>query len=251
MVRAWFATIVEKVQESRRVKISKYSNLVNSRLVERIEDYIVSNHLRPGDRLPSEREFCAELCVSRVALRQAVKKLCEVGKLKNIQGKGTFLAEERIVRSLMEVDSPEEDTYKLIGIQKLSAKGSVGVKLKLSARSEVYQIKRIRLSKGERVSIETSYVPTSHLKTLDFELLEKKSMYAFYCGRKKETFAKKDIHISIGKSSFEESEWLEIKEGTPVAVEEHLIYQGGSPVEYLVSVSNIDKIRYVAMLGAV
>lgn len=225
--------------------------MVNSRLVERIEDYIVNNQLRPGDRLPSEREFCEELCVSRVTLRQAVKKLCEAGKLKNVQGKGTFLAKERTVRNLMEVDSPEEDAYKLIGIQKLIAQGSVGVKLKLSARSEMYQIKRIRLSKGERVSIETSYVPTSRLKTLDFELLEKKSMYAFYHGQKKGTSTKKDIHISIGKSNFEESEWLGIKEGTPVAVEAHLIYQGESPVEYLVSVSNIDQIRYVAVLGAV
>lgn len=235
--------------EGRRVKISKYSNLVNSRLVEKIEDYIANNHLRPGDRLPPEREFCEVLCVSRVTLRQAVRKLCEAGKVKNIQGKGTFLAEERIVRSLMEVESPEEDTYKLIGIQKLSAQGTAGVKLKLSARNEVYQIKRIRLSRGERISIETSYIPTSHLKALDFGLLEKKSMYAFYHGQKKEMSAKKDIHISIGRSSFEESEWLEIKEGTPVAVEKHVIYQNGSPVEYLVSVSNIDKIKYAAVLG--
>ena len=63
----------------------------------------------------------------------------------------------------MEVESPKGDTYKLIGIQKLSAQGSVGVKLKLQARSEVYQVKRIRMSAGKRISIETSYIPTSYL----------------------------------------------------------------------------------------
>lgn len=236
--------------ESGRVRISKYANLVNSRLVERIEDYIYEHRLRSGDRLPPEREFCEILCVSRVTLRQAVKKLCEAGKLANIQGKGTYLADERIPRALMEIEASPQDTYKLIGIQKLSAGGSVNIKLKLQPRSEIYQIKRIRMTDGTRISIETSYIPVSYLKAIDFGQLEEKAMYSFYNKELKGCLTKKDIHISIGKADFEESEWLGIKENAPVAVEKHLIYQEKTPVEYLISVSSVDKIQYIAELRA-
>lgn len=224
--------------------------MVNSRLVENIENYIYENGLRSGDRLPPEREFCEILCVSRVTLRQAVKKLCESGRLTNIQGKGTFLAKERIARDLMQIEASPLDTYKLIGIQKLSGGGKINIKLKLQPRSEVYQIKRIRMTEGARISIETSYIPVSYLKAIDFGQLEEKAMYSFYNKELKGRLTKKDIHISIGKADFEESEWLGIKENAPVAVEKHLICQEKTPVEYLISVSSVDKIQYIAELRA-
>ncbi len=224
--------------------------MVNSRLVENIENYIYENGLRSGDRLPPEREFCEILCVSRVTLRQAVKKLCEAGRLTNIQGKGTFLAEERIARDLMQIEASPLDTYKLIGIQKLCGSGNINIKLKLQPRSEVYQIKRIRMTEGVRISIEISYIPVSYLKAIDFGQLEEKAMYSFYNKELKGRLTKKDIHISIGKADFEESEWLGIKENAPVAVEKHLIFQEKTPVEYLISVSSVDKIQYIAELRA-
>lgn len=223
---------------------------MNSRLVEKIEDYIYENRLGPGDRLPPEREFCEQLCVSRVTLRQAVKKLCEAGRLTNTQGKVTYLAEERIVRNLMEIEAAPQDAYKLIGIQKQIAGGSVNIKLKLQPRSEVYQIKRIRMADQARISIETSYIPVFYLKAVDFGQLEEKTMYSFYNKELKGSLTKKDIHISIGKADFEESEWLGIKENAPVAVEKHLLYQEKTPVEYLISVSSVDRIQYIAELTA-
>lgn len=56
-----------------------------------IRDYIVSKKLRPGDQLPSEGDIAAELEVSRVSVREAVKILQALGILEVRHGNGLFV----------------------------------------------------------------------------------------------------------------------------------------------------------------
>lgn len=44
-------------------------------IVDQIKDLIRNNRLRPGDRLPSERELCSQFEVSRVTVREALRIL--------------------------------------------------------------------------------------------------------------------------------------------------------------------------------
>jgi DNA-binding FadR family transcriptional regulator len=53
-------------------------------IVEQIRTLIRTNRLRPGDRLPSERELCERLGVSRVTVREALRVL-EAGGLVQIR----------------------------------------------------------------------------------------------------------------------------------------------------------------------
>src|SRR5207253_8975006 len=47
--------------------------------------------LRPGDRLPPERELAARLQVSRASVREALRSLELQGLLSRRQGSGTFI----------------------------------------------------------------------------------------------------------------------------------------------------------------
>lgn len=232
------------------IPISKYANLVNSSLVEKIEDYIESHHLTSGDRLPAEREFSVILGVSRMTLRGTIRKLCEAGSLQNIQGKGTFISPERIERRLSEFEIPKQDSYKLISLQKMRADGSTARQLKVSSYGEVYQIKRLRTAGNERVSFETSYIPVQQLKTINLTRLEKNPMCAIYGSTIGKHLTKTNINISIGQASFEESEWLKIPEGDYVTVEKHTIYRNNIPIEFYISVSSAHKVKYSATLVA-
>ncbi len=60
-------------------------------LVQQIEQRVLSGELRPGDRLPSERELAEQFGVSRTAVREAVKTLHEKGLLDIQVGRGTFI----------------------------------------------------------------------------------------------------------------------------------------------------------------
>lgn len=50
-----------------------------------------SGELKPGDRLPTERELAARLGIGRPSLREALSALNLVGILEQRQGRGTFL----------------------------------------------------------------------------------------------------------------------------------------------------------------
>lgn len=57
-----------------------------------IHDLIRQGQLRPGDRLPPEREFAKQLRLSRNSLRAGLRALIEMGILRARQGDGTYVA---------------------------------------------------------------------------------------------------------------------------------------------------------------
>jgi GntR family transcriptional repressor for pyruvate dehydrogenase complex len=62
------------------------------RVAGQIERFIVGNGLRPGDRLPGERELCEVLGVSRASVREALRSLQASGLVLVRHGKGVFVA---------------------------------------------------------------------------------------------------------------------------------------------------------------
>lgn len=61
--------------------------------IRQIRDLIVKGHLGPGQRLPAEGELADQLDVSRNALREAVRALCDARVLEVRRGDGTFVSD--------------------------------------------------------------------------------------------------------------------------------------------------------------
>ncbi len=68
----------------------------HSQLTLQVVDYvrglIASGELKPGDRLPPERELARELKISRSSLRAGIGFLAAMGVLKSRHGAGTFVS---------------------------------------------------------------------------------------------------------------------------------------------------------------
>ena len=62
-------------------------------VVRQIEQLILRGILRPGERLPSERELAERLAVSRPSLREALSDLQSRGLLESRAGAGVFVAD--------------------------------------------------------------------------------------------------------------------------------------------------------------
>ena len=62
-------------------------------VVLQLEELVLNGVLRPGDRLPAERDLAQDLDVSRPVLRDALKDLEERGLVASRQGGGTFIAD--------------------------------------------------------------------------------------------------------------------------------------------------------------
>jgi GntR family transcriptional regulator, transcriptional repressor for pyruvate dehydrogenase complex len=64
---------------------------ITDQIVERITAFILGERLRPGDKLPSERELMARLGVGRSSLREAIKTLSAIGIVDVQIGDGMYV----------------------------------------------------------------------------------------------------------------------------------------------------------------
>jgi len=65
---------------------------LSEQVADQIQQFIIRGQLRPGDRLPPERELGEQLGVSRTVIREATKQLQERGLVKVLTGSGTFVS---------------------------------------------------------------------------------------------------------------------------------------------------------------
>lgn len=77
----------------------------------RIRDFVLTNRLQPGDRLPTELELAKQFGVSRVSIREATKALCFLGFLDATPRRGTILGQVdfRRVSRFLELHSSLRD----------------------------------------------------------------------------------------------------------------------------------------------
>ncbi len=61
-------------------------------VVVRVYDLIKRGELRPGDRLPPEREFSKQLGINRTSLRAGLRSLIAMGVLHSKHGSGTYMS---------------------------------------------------------------------------------------------------------------------------------------------------------------
>jgi GntR family transcriptional regulator, transcriptional repressor for pyruvate dehydrogenase complex len=63
-------------------------------IAERILQLIAESGLRPGDRMPTENELAARLGTSRSVVREAVKILSAIGRVRAQKGRGLYVADD-------------------------------------------------------------------------------------------------------------------------------------------------------------
>lgn len=64
---------------------------LSEEIVEQIKSLVTGGQLKPGDRIPSEREMASLLGVSRPSVREAIMILETMGLLESRQGGGTYV----------------------------------------------------------------------------------------------------------------------------------------------------------------
>jgi GntR family transcriptional regulator, transcriptional repressor for pyruvate dehydrogenase complex len=75
-------------------------------IASRIKHFIVTNQLKPGDRLPTEHEMAARFGVSRVSVREATKALGFLGVLRCAPRRGLTVGEFDLQRATEQLGFP-------------------------------------------------------------------------------------------------------------------------------------------------
>ncbi|KID29566.1 GntR family transcriptional repressor for pyruvate dehydrogenase complex [Prauserella rugosa] len=98
-----------------------------ARIADRIEELITAEQLRPGDRLPPERELATMLGVSRPSLREAIRSLAARGRLAVRHGQGVFVEEpattKRLTSSLTSYEHDVDELFAMREVLEVPAAG--------------------------------------------------------------------------------------------------------------------------------
>jgi GntR family transcriptional regulator len=195
--------------------------------------------LRPGQRLPSDADLCAEFGVSRMTARHAMAQLAEEGLVRRDPGRGTFVAEpptHRRANFLMtfshEMRRQGRQPSSRI-VQRVVRPPTDGERseLRVAAGAEVVDLRRVRLADGRAVAVERAVLATRCIETVLESDLEMGSLH--------EALIRDGMVPSHGKSSIraeaatrDDAVLLGVATGEPMLVERRLIFdQRGRPIE--------------------
>lgn len=95
---------------------------ISDEIFAQIKNLIVEGKLKPGDKLPPERELAKQMGVSRPTLREAINKLEARGLLEQRQGGGTYvksLGDETLAFAFEEYANKKHAIVDLMEVRKI------------------------------------------------------------------------------------------------------------------------------------
>lgn len=121
-------------------------------LAEDLKDKIEQGIWKIGECIPSERELSLQYNMSRITIRRAIDELEKEGKLKKVQGKGTYVYSRAYIQNLNQVYSFSAEMEKqgkisstiLIDRQIIQASKSIADELGLKPGDPVIYLERLR-----------------------------------------------------------------------------------------------------------
>lgn len=197
--------------------------------MEKIENFIIENHLKPDEKLPSERSMCEMWDFNRSTLRSAIKQLILEGKIYNKNGSGTYVARQKLVRNLQDaygfyqtaLNAGRKVGTKVIHVDFCETSKNIGRKMKLPLGHKLLRIVRLRCLDGIPVLLSTVYLDAKRFPELEAVDFGSVSLYGVLKERYGLEVSGGMEKLSIAYCDEEEAGYLEIEEGAPV------IFQSG------------------------
>jgi GntR family transcriptional regulator len=146
---------------------------LNESILEALSEYILTNRLQKGDRLPSQITMAEQLNVSRTALREAIAHLEARGVVKQTQGVGTFIAfnpdeyktnvvmetsTTEMIRAMGKVPGTSEVIYDWQPVLPEFKDSFPGV-------DELICVQRIRTADGDPIAVSYAYLAPGLVKS--------------------------------------------------------------------------------------
>lgn len=218
-----------------------------------IKEDIETRSLKPGDPIPSEREYCEKYGISRMTVRQALKELESEGVIVREKGRGSFVSIPRIeqegLMSFTEMVRSRgmKPHTEMVEFLKLQAE-DMGATLGIERQDDIYKITRIRKADGFPVALETVYIPEKLVPHID----RKELTGSLYNLLKTEY----GMDIKSSKTSFSavmsapyHEKLLKLKESMPLLKVESLNYSK-IPIYYEVSYYRSDQFKITVNLNS-
>lgn len=229
-------------------------------LRELLRAEIVTGRWKVGDQLPTERELCETFGLSRTTVRDAIESLVSEGLLRREKGRGTFVAEPKILESLLGspigfTDSMREQGHRVdtqvLRLEVIPAPPAVESELRLRPGEPVTVIERLRFVLNEPILVVTSYLPERLCPALVSEDLERRSLYHTLQDKYNLKIARAKRLMEAVPAADYETALLEVRPGAPLMLIQSTSYlEDGTPLEYFVARHRGDRTQFIVESSA-
>ena len=205
--------------------------------------------LRPGERLPSDAELCAEFGVSRMTARNAMQRLAEDGLIRREPGRGSFVARppaHRRTNRLMTFTQEMLRAGRIPSSRMLTrvirpSSPAEAASLGIPARQPVVHLRRLRQADDEPIALETTILIVACADAVMTADLVHSSLHETL-GRAGFVLARGTGTIAAATATPEEARLLGIRIGDPLLVERRVILDDdGRAIEVTESVYAADR----------
>jgi len=217
-------------------------------IISQIEDGV----LYIGSKLPSERELCDLFEVSRTTIRQAIKELEIDGFVHTYRGRGTFVESRRFNQDMSSIYSYTETmkklgktiSTKLIEFAQIECDERVARKMKCTAGTKIYRLKRVRYADNEAMLIVTTHMPCERFPGLDADRLITGSLYTTMTDTYSVIFTEVKETLQSVRVRNDEAELLQVEPDAPCMKIDRYSFEKDKLIEYAIGIARGDKFEY-------
>jgi GntR family transcriptional regulator len=222
-------------------------------LAELIKEQIKHGALKPGYRLPAERELAEQASISRMTVRQAINHLVQEGVLVVKHGAGTFVAEPKLTHEALHLSGFTEEmarrgitaTSRVLEQALVMPAQPAATALNLQSSERAVKVVRLRLLDDAPVLLEMSLLPSRLCPGLEHTDLEDRSLYSTieqqYALSPRR--ARQSLEALVPDAN--ERQLLGLSRGIGVIAVQGVTYTDGDvPIEYFRALYRGDRFRF-------
>jgi GntR family transcriptional regulator len=198
-----------------------------------IREQIDEGVLKPGARLPPERELCQQLGISRVTLRKALNQLVEAGVLNSSHGRGWYVAKTAARREWPNTLESFTETAARMGLDPQSevlraevtpASFDEAEDLSIVPGTDLFHLERVRLLDGVPIALDLTQIAVAVLpEVVRADFSKGQSLYSTLAEAGLE-LARADSTIEAREANAGEAGHLRITEGKPLLIMRQVSY---------------------------
>jgi GntR family transcriptional regulator len=222
-----------------------------------IEDMIRA-HPGAKDMPLSDAQLAERFGVSRITVRRAVDELVDAGVLYRIQGRGTFVRQNKLrekltLNSFLDAWTQKAGRFnvRVAAFERVPAAGDLAERLRVRAGEPLVYVRRLRFQKDGLVAIDDRYMRAEHCLRLTVRDIRTSSLVDYLRNREGIGVDRGEMEIEARRANQPEAKALGIRRGQPILVRRvTFLTKTNEPVLTGTSVYRADRISYRLTLSA-
>jgi GntR family transcriptional regulator len=241
MVQSNSGDTPEQVNAVLSIRVDKHDSApAYVQIAEAIKAMLRDGSIPAGSAMPPERVLAQRFGVSRMTMRQANDLLERNGLIERQPGRGTFAAQNRIIKQEQETRSFSEEirtrggvpSSRLVAFRALESTKTLAEYFGIPPGDLIYEIQRVRQADGIPIAIECVQIPAAMCPHLDRFNLVDHSLYQILEENYGIELARSEEEISAAQATAQHKKLLQLPRNTAVLhIKRRTFTTDGRPLE--------------------